>query len=139
MSEPDPKSEMRNPKSRSGPMSTTESPEISIIVPVYNEAPNLQTLVEDTLEVMRAMGRLFELILIDDGSTDNSHELLRTIKKQYPRTVCHFSTPKFWPERCHDRRVRSCAGPHRCHHGWRPSKTTRKNIPPTDFKIRGRI
>jgi len=61
-------------------MSTTESPEISIIVPVYNEAPNLQTLVEDTLEVMRATGRLFELILIDDGSTDNTHELLRTIK-----------------------------------------------------------
>ena len=61
-------------------MSTTASPEISIIVPVYNEAPNLRTLVEDTLEVMRATGRLFELILIDDGSTDDSHELLRTIK-----------------------------------------------------------
>ena len=66
--------------SYSGPMSVTETPEISIIVPVYNEAPNLHALVENTLEVMRATGRFFELILIDDGSTDNSHELLRTIK-----------------------------------------------------------
>lgn len=76
-------------------MSTTESPEISIIVPVYNEAPNLQTLVEDTLEVMRAMGRLFELILIDDGSTDNSHELLRTIKSNTPELCVIFLRRNF--------------------------------------------
>jgi len=76
-------------------MSATESPEISIIVPVYNEAPNLQTLVEDTLEVMRAMGRLFELILIDDGSTDNSHELLRTIKSNIPELCVIFLRRNF--------------------------------------------
>ncbi|MBC8419279.1 MAG: glycosyltransferase family 2 protein [Proteobacteria bacterium] len=61
-------------------MSIPLSPEISIIVPLYNEAPNLHTLVERTLDVMRPMGRPFELILIDDGSTDNSHGLLRAIK-----------------------------------------------------------
>jgi len=61
-------------------MSTSLSPEISIVVPVYNEAQNLQALIEDTLDVMRALGRPFELILIDDGSTDGSQEALHAMK-----------------------------------------------------------
>ena len=63
-------------------MNGSLSPEISMVVPVYNEAPNLSALVERTLDVMRPMGRPFELILIDDGSTDNSHERLRAIKQE---------------------------------------------------------
>ena len=63
-------------------MNGSLSPEISMVVPVYNEAPNLSALVERTLDVMRPMGRPFELILIDDGSTDKSHERLRAIKQE---------------------------------------------------------
>ncbi len=46
-------------------MSTHLSPEISIVVPIYNEAPNLQLLIESILDAMRPMGRPFELILIN--------------------------------------------------------------------------
>jgi glycosyltransferase involved in cell wall biosynthesis len=63
-------------------MNTRSSPEISIVVPVYNEEPNLQLLVEGVLDVMRPTGRSFELILIDDGSTDGSHEVLRAMKAE---------------------------------------------------------
>lgn len=56
------------------------SPEISIVVPIYNEEPNLQVLIESILDAMRPMGRPFELILIDDGSTDGSQEALRAMK-----------------------------------------------------------
>lgn len=56
------------------------SPEISIIVPIYNEAPNLQLLIESILDVMRPMGRPFELILVDDGSTDGGQQMLRAMK-----------------------------------------------------------
>jgi glycosyltransferase involved in cell wall biosynthesis len=63
-------------------MNTRSSPEISIVVPVYNEAPNLQLLVEGVLDVMRPIGRSFELILIDDGSTDDSQEALRAMKAE---------------------------------------------------------
>jgi len=59
-------------------------PEISIVVPLFNEAPNLEVLVESMLEVMRPLGRTFELILIDDGSADESLEILRTMKKATP-------------------------------------------------------
>ena len=61
-------------------MSTHLSPEISIVVPIYNEAPNLQLLIESILDAMCPMGRPFELILIDDGSTDGSQEVLRAMK-----------------------------------------------------------
>ena len=63
-------------------MNTRSSPEISIVVPVYNEAPNLQLLVEGVLDVMRPTGRSFELVLIDDGSIDDSHEALRAMKAE---------------------------------------------------------
>jgi len=61
-------------------MSAGLSPEISIVVPIYNEEPNLQVLIESILDAMRPMGRSFELILIDDGSTDGSQEALRVMK-----------------------------------------------------------
>jgi len=60
------------------------NPEISIVVPIFNEAPNLKLLVESVLEVMRPLGRAFELILIDDGSTDESREILRAMKDGIP-------------------------------------------------------
>ncbi|MBW2076676.1 MAG: glycosyltransferase family 2 protein [Deltaproteobacteria bacterium] len=58
--------------------------EISILVPLFNEAPNLNLLVEGVVEVMRSLGRTFELILIDDGSMDESLEILRAMKNGIP-------------------------------------------------------
>jgi len=60
------------------------TPEISIVVPIFNEAPNLTVLAEGLLEVMRPLGRPFELIFIDDGSTDESGEILRTMSADIP-------------------------------------------------------
>ena len=65
-------------------MKKGSSTEISIVVPLYNEALNLKVLVEDVLEAMRPLGRSFELVLIDDGSTDNSGEILRTMQAETP-------------------------------------------------------
>jgi len=59
-------------------------PEISIVVPIFNEAPNLTLLAEGLLEVMRPLARPFELIFIDDGSTDDSGQILRTMSAEIP-------------------------------------------------------
>jgi glycosyltransferase involved in cell wall biosynthesis len=67
-----------------GPLEASASPEISVVVPVYNEAPNLKDLVDQLFQVMRAMGRSFEVILIDDGSSDDGPHLLRGIKADFP-------------------------------------------------------
>ena len=64
----------------------------SIIVPIYNEVENLRLLVEQVTAVMDG-GELedSELVLIDDGSTDGSSELLDKLAAQDPRiVVVHF-------------------------------------------------
>ncbi|MFO7986408.1 MAG: glycosyltransferase family 2 protein [Desulfatiglandaceae bacterium] len=65
-------------------MNELSFPDISVIVPVYNESPNLMPLCEGIVRVMRAMERPFELILVDDGSTDDSPQRLREIKENIP-------------------------------------------------------
>jgi len=47
----------------SSPSSSENNPEISVIVPVYNEAPNIEPLVMRLLESLKPMGRGFEIIL----------------------------------------------------------------------------
>ncbi len=51
---------------------------ISIILPVYNEEPVLPKLFERLMPVMEAMGRDYEVILVDDGSKDRSLDILRS-------------------------------------------------------------
>lgn len=46
------------------------TPQLSLVVPVYNEAGNILPLAERSVDVLRALGRPFEIILVNDGSTD---------------------------------------------------------------------
>ena len=45
---------------------------VSIVIPVFNEEQNLEELVKRCLEACNSMGNPFEIILVDDGSTDSS-------------------------------------------------------------------
>ena len=47
-------------------------PEISLVIPVYNEEPNLPPLAGEIRQTMQALGRPYEVLLVDDGSTDGS-------------------------------------------------------------------
>lgn len=77
------------------PMTAPSSPEISIIVPVYNESPNLTLLSQGIVRVLRGMGRSFELILVDDGSIDDSPQRLRQIKEHIPEVRILFLRRNF--------------------------------------------
>ncbi len=50
--------------------------EISVVLPVHNEAENLPGLYSDLVSVLRGMGKSFEIIFVDDGSRDNSLDVL---------------------------------------------------------------
>ncbi len=52
------------------------APEISLVIPVYNEKDNLPELVDRCLAACKKMERVFEIILVDDGSQDDSQELI---------------------------------------------------------------
>ena len=66
------------------------NPEVSIVVPVYNEFDNLPDLVARIDEAMRTQTLSYELIAVDDGSTDGSAKRLRELAEQHPwvRAVC---------------------------------------------------
>jgi len=50
----------------------SESGRISVVIPVYNEEANLDALIDRCLRTCEELGRPFEIILVDDGSTDGS-------------------------------------------------------------------
>lgn len=58
-------------------------PEISIVIPVYNEEENLPILIPQIIEALKPLERRFEIILVDDGSIDNSFNVIRELSSKY--------------------------------------------------------
>jgi undecaprenyl-phosphate 4-deoxy-4-formamido-L-arabinose transferase len=52
------------------------APELSVVVTVVNEAPSLEELYRRTVAALESTGRAFELIVVDDGSTDATWAML---------------------------------------------------------------
>jgi dolichol-phosphate mannosyltransferase len=64
-----------------------ESPKISIIAPIFNEAENIPELYRRICEVLDPTGESWEIVMIDDGSTDGSTDLIRELRDRDPRVV----------------------------------------------------
>jgi len=64
-----------------------EGVELSVVVPVYNEAENLRELHQQLSRVLGNLGLAYEIIYVDDGSRDGSFSILREIKKTDPHVV----------------------------------------------------
>lgn len=60
---------------------------ISIVVPVYNEGAHIRKSMDCVEEICNNAGILYELVLIDDGSKDNSWEELYSMAKENPRVT----------------------------------------------------
>jgi glycosyltransferase involved in cell wall biosynthesis len=60
-------------------------PEISIVIPLYNEEDSIQLLYDELSSVMDEIARPYEVIIIDDGSIDASFEHLKAVHEHDPR------------------------------------------------------
>lgn len=60
-------------------------PEISVVVPMRNESPNVGPLYRELTDTLSAFGRPYEIIGIDDGSTDDTFEQLVRLQEDDPR------------------------------------------------------
>lgn len=64
---------------------------ISITIPIYNEHGAIEALFTKIKEVMDRLGRRYEVIFVNDGSTDGSAAMLNGIASQHPEAkVIHF-------------------------------------------------
>ena len=70
---------------------TTIPASLSIVVPVYNEEANVPALARQLPEALAATGRVYEVLLVDDGSRDASWDRLKEAAGAYP----HFRLIRF--------------------------------------------
>lgn len=62
---------------------TPSIPALSIVIPVYNEAENVSKLAEEIANALHDMS--YEMIFINDASSDNTLAVLKELKTQYPQ------------------------------------------------------
>jgi len=66
-----------------------DNPALVIVIPVYNEEKQLPGLLRDWLPLFKATALSYKVILIDDGSKDNSLSLLKTLQANDPALSVH--------------------------------------------------
>ena len=58
-----------------------------IVIPCYNEEENIVSVIEDWYKVLDGKGKESRLVVIDDGSKDNTFNIVKKIEKKYPKLV----------------------------------------------------
>jgi dolichol-phosphate mannosyltransferase len=75
------------PRATSSAVSPARDIELSVVVPAYNEAGNIDALVERLDAVLAGMGVSYEIIIVDDGSADATWSELNSASRRNPRIV----------------------------------------------------
>ncbi len=63
----------------------TRNPYLSIVLPVYNEEENIELQYEHIVDALKNLKKTYEIIFVDDGSSDKSPEILQKIAKKDKR------------------------------------------------------
>lgn len=67
------------------PVPPVSSPELSLVIPVFNEEENLPVLAGEIRAALDGTGLGYEVVLVDDGSTDASPAVMRRLAAEDPR------------------------------------------------------
>lgn len=59
--------------------------DLSLVIPVYNEVENLRPLVEEIAAALDGQPLTYEVIFVDDGSSDHSFDLVQELNRAYPQ------------------------------------------------------
>jgi glycosyltransferase involved in cell wall biosynthesis len=66
-------------------MNETQPIRITLVAPIYNEVENIDPFFAEVIPVLESMNRPFEIVAVDDGSSDGSYEKLKAIHTADPR------------------------------------------------------
>jgi len=69
---------------RTSPLDYSRPAQLSLVIPVYNEAGNILPLAGSAVEVLRKLGRPFEIIYVNDGSTDGTSAEIADANTRWP-------------------------------------------------------
>jgi glycosyltransferase involved in cell wall biosynthesis len=58
--------------------------DVSVVFPVYNEAGNVELLVDEVVKTLGPMGKSYEIVVVDDGSKDGTQDVLRRVRARVP-------------------------------------------------------
>ena len=61
--------------------------ELSVFFPCYNEEKNIKNTIDKTIPILKKIAQNWEIILINDGSKDNTAKVLEEIKKEYSKQI----------------------------------------------------
>jgi len=62
-------------------------PELSMFFPFWNEQENIESVIEKAIPVLQKTAEKWELIMVDDGSSDNTLEIAQKLAKHDPRLI----------------------------------------------------
>lgn len=58
---------------------------ITVALPAYNEADNIEAMVENVIQVMNDLTKDYEVIIVDDGSRDRTAEVVTMLERRHPQ------------------------------------------------------
>ena len=61
---------------------------ISVVIPDYNESRRIAPIIERMYDYLKDQSRQFEIVVVDDGSTDNTKMVLDQIENRLPLVRC---------------------------------------------------
>lgn len=82
----------------------------SVVIPLKNEQDNIVDLINELEPVMNGLGAPWELICVDDGSTDKTREILKTLSKTKPYLRPVFFTKNFGQSSAFDAGFKAAKG-----------------------------
>jgi glycosyltransferase involved in cell wall biosynthesis len=67
-------------------------PSLSILIPCYNDEQTIETVIREAHAVGRSIARVFEIVLINDGSTDRTGQSIARLARKFPDGVVRIIT-----------------------------------------------
>ena len=62
-------------------------PSVSLVMPIFNEETTVAQVIHNTVNTLRLESFTFEIVAVDDGSSDQSFAILRSLQEQYSGTL----------------------------------------------------
>jgi polyisoprenyl-phosphate glycosyltransferase len=94
------------------PKPITTVPNISVIVPILNEAENIRELHQRLIQTSGGIGGSFNIVFVDDGSTDNSLDIIKNLSATDPHTRYISFTRNFGHQIAIHAGLEHCTGTH---------------------------